>query len=85
MPAATLFAWWGWCCPIKGAPLRLGETPWLPYGEGKKLVASSVVGGGVRPLSVAPQFESSDVDGSSANGEAFESRVLCFPERFDLS
>jgi hypothetical protein len=42
-------------------------------------------GGGVRPLSVAPQFESSDVDGSSANGEAFESRVLCFPERFDLS
>jgi hypothetical protein len=34
----------GVCCPIKGAPLHLGETPWLSYGGAKEPVVSSAVG-----------------------------------------
>jgi hypothetical protein len=37
------------------------------------------------PLSVVPPFDSSYVDGSSANGEAFMSQTFCFPGRFDPS
>jgi hypothetical protein len=41
--------------------------------------------GGFVPLSVVPLFESSDVDGSLANGEACKCQAFYFPVRFDLS
>jgi hypothetical protein len=62
-------AWLGYCCLIKGAPLRPSETPWSPYGEGNK---SSYFFGrvGFVPLSVVPSFKLLDVGGSSVNREA---------------